>query len=71
MDTRGNAPRVAIIREMANILLAKRNKSTTLLTVSKCWVNNFIKRYNKLESIFSQKYDYKRALCEDLKVICK
>jgi hypothetical protein len=54
---------------MANILLTKRDESTILLTVSKCWVNNFVKRHNELESIFSRKYDYKRALCKDPKVI--
>jgi hypothetical protein len=69
MDGRGKPPRVTAVREMANILLAKRDESPTPSTVGKCWVNNFVKRYNELESIFSRKYDYKRALCEDLKII--
>jgi hypothetical protein len=54
---------------MANILFAKRGESSIPPTVGKCWVNNFVKRHNELESIFSRKYDHKRALCEDPKVI--
>jgi hypothetical protein len=71
MDTRGNASRAATIQKMANIFLIKRDKSTTPFIVSKCWVNNFVKRYDKLESIFSRKYNYKRALYKDSKIICE
>lgn len=69
MDERGKPPpRVATVREMANVLLAKRDESTTPPTVGKCWVNGFMRR-NELESKFSRKYDYRRALCEDPKII--
>jgi hypothetical protein len=69
MDERGKPPRVAIVRDMANILLAKRDESAAPPTVSVNWVRNFVKHYNKLESKFSRKYDYKRALCEDSQAI--
>ncbi|KAL1953291.1 hypothetical protein VTO42DRAFT_3036 [Malbranchea cinnamomea] len=66
---RGKPPRVATVREMANILLANRDESITPPpTVGVNWVNNFM-RCNQLESRFSRKYDYRRALCEDLNII--
>jgi hypothetical protein len=71
MDERGKPPRVAAVREMADVLLAKREESTTPPIIGKCWVNNFVKRHDELESIFFQKYDYKQALCKDLKIIHK
>jgi hypothetical protein len=36
MDERGKAPRIAAVQEMANVLLTKRDKSTTLSIISKC-----------------------------------
>ncbi|KAL1960690.1 hypothetical protein VTO42DRAFT_6520 [Malbranchea cinnamomea] len=64
MDERGKPLRAATVREMANALLAKRDESTTPPTVGKCWVNHFMRR-NGLESRFSRKCDYRRALYED------
>jgi hypothetical protein len=69
MDERGKSPRIATVREMANILLANRDTTTSSPTVGEKWVNRFINRHTELQSKFSRKYDYKRALCEDPKVI--
>jgi hypothetical protein len=53
---------------MANILLAARG-SHPPLTVSKNWPTAFIERREELRSRYSRKYDYKRALDEDPKVL--
>jgi hypothetical protein len=66
---RGKSPRIVTVQEMANILLTKRDKSSTPSTVGKGWPNKFIKRHNKLETKFSHKYNYQQALCEDPEVI--
>ena len=65
IDSRGAAPRPAMVREMANILLAERCQQT----VGEKWVYNFINRYNELKTRFSRRYNYERAKCEDPKVI--
>jgi hypothetical protein len=69
MDERGKPPRIVTVREMANVLLANRDNTLPLPTVGTNWVNRFINRHAELQSKFSRKYDYKRALCEDPKVI--
>ncbi|EDN10036.1 hypothetical protein HCAG_05839 [Histoplasma mississippiense (nom. inval.)] len=68
MDERGQPPRVAAVREMANLLLASRGINPSP-TVGECWVRNFVNRYEELKSKFSRKYDHQRALCEDPEVI--
>jgi Tc5 transposase-like DNA-binding protein/Psq-like protein len=68
MDRRGAAPRQSMVREMANILLAKRG-SVAFQLVGRNWVSNFVKRYDELASRFSRRYDYRRAKCEDPKII--
>lgn len=68
MDTRGVAPRPATVREMANLLLARRG-STSIQTVGENWVTKFVKRHTELKSRFSRRYDYQRAKQEDPKVI--
>jgi len=50
---------------MADLLLAQRDASL----VGKNWTSNFINRRTELKTKFSRKYDYKRALCEDLVII--
>ncbi|RJE17441.1 Pogo transposable element, partial [Aspergillus sclerotialis] len=65
MDTRGSAPRPSIVRDMANILLAKRGGGV----VGKNWASNYIQRHPELKSRYSRRYNYQRAKCEDLKVI--
>lgn len=68
MDSRGAAPRPATIREMANILLAARGITPTP-TVGINWPSSFVKRRNELQSRFSRRYDYRRALNEDPKTL--
>jgi hypothetical protein len=68
MDQRGASPRPSHVREMANILLAKRG-SATILTVGENWVYNFIKQHNEIKTRFSRRYNHQRAKCEDPKII--
>ena len=64
MDSRGAAPRISTVREIANILLAARGE-TPPTTVSKNWPSAFIQRHDKIRTRFSKRYDYQRALNED------
>jgi hypothetical protein len=66
MDTRGAAPRPSTVRDMANILLATRGNQPPT-TVGKNWLSTFIKRRPKFRTRFLRRYDYQRALNEDLK----
>jgi RecB family endonuclease NucS len=50
---------------MADLLLSERGESS----VRKNWTTTFIKRRTELKAKFSRKYDYKRAKCEDPKLI--
>ncbi|RKL09147.1 hypothetical protein BFJ70_g16698 [Fusarium oxysporum] len=50
---------------MANRLFADRDASP----VGKRWAMNFIKRQPDLKTYFQQRYDYKRARCEDPTII--
>jgi hypothetical protein len=68
MDSRGAAPRPSTVREMANILLAARG-TTPLLTVGVNWASTFVNRRDELQSRYSKRYDYQRALNEDPKSI--
>ena len=65
LDSRGFSPRPSEVRDMANLLLAERQESP----VGVNWVSNFINRRSEIQTKFSRKYDYKRALCEDPQVI--
>jgi hypothetical protein len=64
MDQRGAALTIAILRDMANLLLQHRGDHTPQ-TVGKNWPTQYIKRHPELTSRFSRKYDYRRALIED------
>jgi hypothetical protein len=68
MDSRGAAPRPSTVREMANILLAARGTNPPL-TVGVNWASTFVKRRDELQSRYSKRYDYQRALNEDPKAI--
>ncbi|OQD96210.1 hypothetical protein PENVUL_c095G02354 [Penicillium vulpinum] len=68
MDSRGSAPRPSTVREMANLLLQKR-ETTPVISVGKNWVTEFVKRRPLLSSRFSKRYNYERAKCEDPKII--
>jgi hypothetical protein len=65
LDSRGFAPRLSDVADMANSLRAERNLGHVGLN----WPSTFIKRQPKLKTKFNRKYDYKRALCEDPKTI--
>ncbi|KAI7768449.1 hypothetical protein LZL87_014132 [Fusarium oxysporum] len=64
--SRGLPPRMRIIKEMANRLLADRDAPP----VGKRWAINLINRQPELKTRFPRRYDYKRALCEDPTIIC-
>jgi hypothetical protein len=68
MDIRGAAPRPSMVQEMANLLLATRG-TTPIQTVGKNWVSTYVKRHPELDTRFSRRYNYKRAKCEDSKII--
>ena len=68
MDKRGAPFRPNTVQYMANVLLANRG-SKPPLTVGRNWVTTFIKRHDILKTRFARKYDYKRALCEDVNTI--
>ena len=68
MDIRGAAPRPSMVQEMANLLLETRG-TTPIQTVGVNWVTKFVKRHPELDIRFSRRYDYKRAKCEDPKII--
>ena len=68
MDIRGAAPRPYMVQEMANLLLATRG-TTLIQTVGKNWVTKYVKRHPELNTRFSRRYNYKRAKCEDPKII--
>ena len=65
LDSRGFSPRAQAVQEMADLLLSERGESP----VGKNWTTNFIKRRTEIKAKFSRKYDYKRAKCEDPKII--
>jgi Tc5 transposase DNA-binding domain len=65
LDSRGFPPWPQAVQEMADLLLTKRDASL----VGKNWTSNFINRRTELKTKFSCKYDYKRALYEDLIII--
>ncbi len=64
MDQRGMPPRVASVREMAD-LLSKRSDTTTPPTVGQNWVHNFVNRSPELRSKYNHKHHYQGAKCED------
>jgi len=65
LDSRGFPPRPQAVQEMADLLLSDRGESS----VGKNWTTNFIKRRTEIKAKFGRKYDYKRAKCEDPKII--
>jgi hypothetical protein len=68
LDKRGKAPTFALVKEMANILLAQRSNRHPI-TVGKNWAYNFVTRHDSLKARFSRRYAAQRALCEDPKLI--
>ena len=66
MEKRGMPPRIATVREMANLLVAQHKKPAK---VGQLWVRNFVSRHDILKSKYNCKYDYQRAKCEDPELI--
>jgi hypothetical protein len=56
---------------MADILLSKCSDPTPQLMVGANWVSNFLRRNKDLKTCYLCCYNYKRAKCEDPKVIRK
>ena len=65
LDSRGFPPRLAAVKDMADSLLAARHQDPVGIN----WASTFVQRTPELKVKFNQKYKYKRALCEDPKVI--
>jgi hypothetical protein len=61
LDTRGFSPTYAVVRDMADKLLAARGEGK----VGVHWPRNFVKRTDSLTTRFNRAYDRQRALCED------
>ena len=54
LDSRGFAPRIPDVEDMANIILAARDASR----VGTRWASNFVKRQPQLRTRLSRVYDY-------------
>ena len=61
LDSRGFAPRLAGVEDMANYLLETRQGKR----VGKLWAYRFVRRRPELKTRFNRVYDFQRALCED------
>jgi hypothetical protein len=65
LDTRGFAPRLAGVEDMANSILESRGGKR----VEKLWTHRFVQRHKELKTRFNHVYDFQRALCEDSELI--
>jgi hypothetical protein len=65
LDTRGFAPRLAGVEDMANYILESRGGKR----VGKLWAHRFVQRQPELKTRFNRVYDFQRALCEDAELI--
>ena len=65
LDRRGMPPRIAAVRDMAQLLLTKRGGSNTPSQVGIHWVQRFINRNNELKLKYNRKHNYKLAKTED------
>lgn len=65
LDSRGFPPTKAILRDMANKLLAEREAGTVGIN----WPDRFIARQEGLKTCYTRAYDRQRALCEDAAAI--
>lgn len=65
LDTRGFAPRLAGVEDMANHILDARQGQH----VGGRWAQRFVQRHLELKPRFSRVYDFQRALCEDPELI--
>src|ERR1700722_654656 len=65
LAAKGFPPRMSVVEDMANRLLATRDAPR----VGTRWASNFVKRRPELQTRFQRKYNYQRAKCEDPEVI--
>jgi hypothetical protein len=65
LDSRGFAPRLAGVEDMANYILESRGGER----VGKLWAHRFVQRQPALKTRFNRVYDFQRALCEDPELI--
>jgi hypothetical protein len=56
---------------MADILLSKRGNPTLQQNIGINWVSNFLRQNKDLKTRYLCCYNYQRAKCKDLKLICK
>ena len=66
LDSQGLPPRYTNVEDMANQLLSERGGRR----VGARWAKNFVHRQPELTTRFQRRYDYQRAKCEDLTIIC-
>ena len=62
---RGESPQLADVADIANSLWKERG----LAPIGSNQASTFVSRQEELKIVFNCKYDYKRALCKDPKVI--
>lgn len=65
LDSRGFAPTLSAVRDMANRLLTARDAGHIGIK----WPNNFVKRQPELRVRLTRQQDRQRVLCEDPRVI--
>ena len=65
LASKGFPPRLCIVEDMANRIIATRQGER----VGPRWAGNFVRRRPELRTCFQRKYDYQRAKCEDPEVI--
>jgi DDE superfamily endonuclease/Tc5 transposase DNA-binding domain/helix-turn-helix, Psq domain len=65
LDSKGFPPRLCVVEDMANRILATRQDER----VGQRWAGNFVRRRPELRTRFQRKYDYQRAKCEDPAVV--
>lgn len=61
LDTRAFPPRLAMVEDMANRLLAERNEKP----VGVNWASNFVRRQPRLKTRYNRRIDYERVKYED------
>jgi hypothetical protein len=65
LDARGFAPTLQYVRDMANQLLAVRNRGR----VSNNWVSRLVSQQTDVKSQVTRLRDHQRVLCSDLAII--
>jgi transcriptional regulator with XRE-family HTH domain len=61
LDSRGFAPRLAGVEDIANYILESRGGGR----VGQLWAHRFVQRQPELKTRFNRVCDFQRALCED------